>query len=88
MHCIHITYTKDIQSRTGGDYLGVVGPVRTGKSTFIKRFMDLMVLPYMTENMKKYELRMSCRRVPGRPLLRQNPNLFRKRPQDYIRRGY
>ncbi|GHU43327.1 stage IV sporulation protein A [Clostridia bacterium] len=37
---------KDISERTGGDiYLGVVGPVRTGKSTFIKRFMDLMVLP-------------------------------------------
>lgn len=37
---------KDIEARTGGAiYLGVVGPVRTGKSTFIKRFMDLMVLP-------------------------------------------
>lgn len=45
---------KDIQFRTGGDiYLGVVGPVRTGKSTFIKRFMDLMVLPYMTEENEK-----------------------------------
>lgn len=37
---------KDIAERTGGDiYIGVVGPVRTGKSTFIKRFMDLLVLP-------------------------------------------
>ncbi len=37
---------KDIQARTNGEiYLGIVGPVRTGKSTFIKRFMDLMVLP-------------------------------------------
>ena len=37
---------RDIAQRTGGDiYVGVVGPVRTGKSTFIKRFMDLMVLP-------------------------------------------
>ncbi len=37
---------KDIKTRTGGEiYLGVVGPVRTGKSTFIKRFMDLCVLP-------------------------------------------
>ncbi|MDO4743274.1 MAG: stage IV sporulation protein A [bacterium] len=37
---------QDIAARTGGDiYIGVVGPVRTGKSTFIKRFMDLMVLP-------------------------------------------
>lgn len=37
---------KDIALRTDGDiYIGVVGPVRTGKSTFIKRFMDLLVLP-------------------------------------------
>ncbi|RXT13895.1 stage IV sporulation protein A [Ammoniphilus sp. CFH 90114] len=37
---------KDIAERTGGDiYIGVVGPVRTGKSTFIKRFMELVVLP-------------------------------------------
>lgn len=41
---------KDIASRTGGEiYIGVVGPVRTGKSTFIKRFMDLFVLPYMED---------------------------------------
>ncbi|MCF6093535.1 stage IV sporulation protein A [Microaerobacter geothermalis] len=37
---------KDIAERTGGDiYVGVVGPVRTGKSTFIKRFMEHVVLP-------------------------------------------
>jgi stage IV sporulation protein A len=37
---------KDISRRTNGDvYVGVVGPVRTGKSTFIKRFMDTIVLP-------------------------------------------
>ncbi|AEH47437.1 stage IV sporulation protein A [Parageobacillus thermoglucosidasius] len=37
---------KDIAERTGGDiYLGVVGAVRTGKSTFIKRFMELVVIP-------------------------------------------
>ena len=37
---------KDISQRTDGDvYIGVVGPVRTGKSTFIKRFMDALVLP-------------------------------------------
>ena len=41
---------KDIANRTGGDiYIGVVGPVRTGKSTFIKRFMDLCVLPFMED---------------------------------------
>lgn len=45
---------KDIQRRTGGEiYLGVVGPVRTGKSTFIKRFMNLLVLPYMEDEHEK-----------------------------------
>ncbi len=47
---------RDIAERTGGDiYIGVVGPVRTGKSTFIKRFMDTLVLPNMkdTENRKR-----------------------------------
>ncbi len=39
---------QDIKERSGGDvYIGVVGPVRTGKSTFIKKFMDLLVIPNM-----------------------------------------
>ena len=42
---------KDMKMRTGGEiYIGVVGPVRTGKSTFIKRFMDLLVLPKLTDS--------------------------------------
>ncbi len=41
---------KDISARTGGEiYIGVVGPVRTGKSTFIKRMMELLVLPGMED---------------------------------------
>ena len=41
---------EDIAARTGGDiYIGVVGPVRSGKSTFIKQFMDKLVLPNITE---------------------------------------
>lgn len=45
---------KDIAERTDGDiYIGVVGPVRTGKSTFIKRFMDLLVLPNIENRYKK-----------------------------------
>ncbi len=46
---------KDISSRTSGDiYIGVVGPVRTGKSTFIKRFMDTIVLPNIDdENLRR-----------------------------------
>jgi len=42
---------QDIAERTGGSiYIGVVGPVRTGKSTFIKRFMDLMVIPNISND--------------------------------------
>ncbi len=45
---------EDIGKRAGGDiYVGVVGPVRTGKSTFIKRFMDIMVFPNMTNQYEK-----------------------------------
>lgn len=49
---------KDIKARTGGEiYIGVVGPVRTGKSTFIKRFMELMVLPHMEDEHGKNQTR-------------------------------
>ena len=45
----------DIAQRTGGDiYIGVVGPVRTGKSTFIKRFMETLVIPNI-ENVYRRE---------------------------------
>lgn len=41
---------NDIKARTNGEiYIGIVGPVRTGKSTFIKRFMELLVLPEMED---------------------------------------
>lgn len=49
---------KDIKARTGGEiYIGVVGPVRTGKSTFIKRFMELMVLPNMEDEHNRNQTR-------------------------------
>lgn len=45
---------EDIATRTDGDiYVGVVGPVRTGKSTFIKNFMDLLVIPNIENTYKK-----------------------------------
>lgn len=45
---------QDIAKRTGGDiYIGVVGPVRTGKSTFIKNFMELAVLPNIKDDYKR-----------------------------------
>ena len=44
----------DISRRTNGDiYLGIVGPVRTGKSTFIKRFMDTLVIPNISSEEEK-----------------------------------
>lgn len=45
---------RDIQERCNGEiYIGVLGPVRTGKSTFIKRFMDESVLPYIEDEHEK-----------------------------------
>lgn len=45
---------KDIEKRTKGEiYIGVVGPVRTGKSSFVKRFMELFVLPFMEDENQK-----------------------------------
>ena len=49
---------QDIANRTQGDiYVGVVGPVRTGKSTFIKRFMDLLVIPNIENEYKRERAR-------------------------------
>ena len=49
---------QDIANRTQGDiYVGVVGPVRTGKSTFIKKFMDLLVIPNIENEYKKERAR-------------------------------
>jgi stage IV sporulation protein A len=49
---------RDISERTDGDiYIGVVGPVRTGKSTLIKKFMDLLVFPNMEDDFKKERAR-------------------------------
>ncbi|MBQ2662369.1 MAG: stage IV sporulation protein A [Clostridia bacterium] len=49
---------RDIAQRTNGDiYVGVVGPVRTGKSTFIKRFLDLLVLPSIENEYSKERLK-------------------------------
>ena len=71
---------KDIQARTNGEiYIGVVGPVRTGKSTFIKRFMDMLVLPHMEdENGKartKDELPQSA---SGRTIMTTEPKFVPK----------
>lgn len=52
---------KDIQSRTKGElYLGIVGPVRTGKSTFVRRFMNQVVIP----NMEKQHQQLATDELP------------------------
>lgn len=54
MEKINNNIYKEISQRTGGDiYIGVVGPVRTGKSTFIKKFMENLVVPNMDTKFKK-----------------------------------
>lgn len=61
---------QDISARTGGEiYLGVVGPVRSGKSTFIKRFMELLVLPAIKMKMNEKERWMSFHKVGPERLL-------------------
>ena len=45
---------RDISERTGGDiYIGVVGPVRTGKSTFITKFMEAFVIPNINAKLQR-----------------------------------
>ena len=53
----NIDIYKDISKRTNGSImLGVVGPVRTGKSTFIKRFMELLVIPNMLDELNQSDI--------------------------------
>lgn len=69
---------KDIQGRTKGEiYIGVVGPVRTGKSTFIKRFMDLFVLPYIEdENIRQRAMDELPQSAAGRTIMTTEPKFI------------
>lgn len=71
---------KDIQARTNGEiYLGVVGPVRTGKSTFIKRFMDLLVLPNMEDEHSRERTRDELpQSASGRTIMTTEPKFVPK----------
>ena len=71
---------KDIETRTGGEiYIGVVGPVRTGKSTFIKRFMDVMVLPGMKdEHMRARTLDELPQSASGKTIMTTEPKFVPK----------
>lgn len=69
---------KQIADRTQGDiYVGVVGPVRTGKSTFIKRFMDLLVLPNIDNEYKKERARDELpQSATGRTIMTTEPKFI------------
>ncbi len=69
---------KDIQNRTGGEiYIGVVGPVRTGKSTFIKKFMELYVIPYMEdENIKNRTIDELPQSAQGKTIMTTEPKFI------------
>ena len=65
---------QDIASRTGGDiYIGVVGPVRTGKSTFITKFMQEMVLPNMTAKKKVVAVDEMPQSASGKTIMTTEP---------------
>lgn len=73
----------DISSRTQGDiYIGVVGPVRTGKSTFIKRFMDCLVIPNIDGEFQKERARDELpQSSAGRTIMTTEPKFI---PEDSI----
>lgn len=73
----------DISSRTQGDiYIGVVGPVRTGKSTFIKRFMDTLVIPNIEGDFQKERARDELpQSAAGRTIMTTEPKFI---PEDSI----
>ena len=78
------TLYHDIAMRTGGDiYIGVVGPVRTGKSTFIKKFMEKMVIPKIKSEYKreraKDELPQSC---AGKTIMTTEPKFIPEKAVD------
>jgi stage IV sporulation protein A len=69
---------QDIAERTGGDiYLGVVGPVRAGKSTFIKKIMDLLVIPNIQD---EYDRERTIDELPqsgaGRSIMTTEPKFI------------
>lgn len=80
---------KDIQARTKGSlYLGIIGPVRTGKSTFIKRFMDLMVLPNMTDEPDKVRTRDELpQSAAGKTIMTTEPKFIPKEAAKIILGG-
>ncbi len=77
---------SDMKARTNGEiYIGVVGPVRSGKSTFIKRFMDILVLPHMEdENVKKRTQDELPQSASGRTIMTTEPKFVPKEAAEIV----
>lgn len=77
---------SDMKARTNGEiYIGVVGPVRSGKSTFIKRFMDILVLPHMEdENAKKRTQDELPQSASGRTIMTTEPKFVPKEAAEIV----
>ena len=77
---------QDIQTRTGGEiYLGVVRQVRTGKSTFIKHFMDLCVLPGIADEHERTRTRDELpQSAAGKTIMTTEPKFI---PKEAARRA-
>ena len=78
------TIYQDMAARTGGSiYVGVVGPVRTGKSTFIKRFMELQVLPNMDNSYRRERARDELPQSgSGRMIMTAEPKFVPEEPAE------
>ena len=78
------TIYQDIEKRTGGDiYIGVVGPVRTGKSTFIKRFMETLVIPNIESTHKRERAQDELpQSAAGRTIMTTEPKFI---PEEAVR---
>ena len=75
---------RDIAKRTGGDlYIGVVGPVRTGKSTFIKKFMETLVIPHISgETARERATDELPQSAAGKTIMTTEPKFI---PEDAVR---
>ncbi|MBO5743936.1 MAG: stage IV sporulation protein A, partial [Clostridia bacterium] len=80
---------SDIASRSDGTIMvGVVGPVRTGKSTFIKRFMDLLVIPNITNTYSKERARDELPQSgSGRTIMTTEPKFIPNEPVEIALSG-
>ncbi|WP_324717824.1 stage IV sporulation protein A [Carboxydochorda subterranea] len=77
---------RDMAERTGGSvYVGVVGPVRTGKSTFIRRFMDLLVIPRIDDPEQRDRTRDQLpQSAAGRTIMTTQPRFVPDEPIEIV----